>query len=58
MLCRIAHNPGELAKAEKGPSERPSITSAETDLFRSAIVSDMSDDVGRDEHFFSLFQVF
>jgi hypothetical protein len=57
MLCRIAHNPAELAEDSETPANKAFITSAGSELFRSAMVAELSDHVGRDEQFFSLFQV-
>jgi hypothetical protein len=57
MLCRIAHihlNFRRHLKLGELRSWRPN----GSEQFRSAIVFGLSDHEGRDEHFFSLFQVF
>jgi hypothetical protein len=57
MLCRIAHNPPEISEgiAKLGGPKLARLDGSEQ--FRPAIIWGLRDHGGRDEHFFSLFQV-
>jgi hypothetical protein len=57
MLYRIAHNHRNFAGTVK-LGEPLAVETHRSEQFRSAIVLRLSEDDGRDEHFFSLFQVF